>query len=66
MFSGCTVPPDTKETNLGCRNKEVSPSAGKNTGIVLVCHVAHGSVPLQLFLVVYIFLRSMGVICYDR
>ena len=26
----------------------------------------HGSVSLQLFLVVYIFLRSLGVICFHR
>ena len=40
MFSGCTVPPDSKETELGISNQEASPSAGKNTGIVLVpCRV---------------------------
>ena len=36
MFSGCTVPPDSKETELGSSDQEVSPSAGKNTGVVLV------------------------------
>ena len=36
MFSGCTVPPDSKETKLGSSNQEDSPSAGKNTGVVLV------------------------------
>ena len=36
MFSGCTVPPDSKETELGSSDLEASPSAGKNTGIVLV------------------------------
>ena len=36
MFSGCAVPPDSKETKLGSRDREASPSAGKNTGIVLV------------------------------
>ena len=35
-FSGCTVLPDSKETKLGSSNQEASPSAGKNTGIVLV------------------------------
>ena len=40
MFSGCTVPPDSKETKLGSSDQEASPSAGKNTGIVLVpCRV---------------------------
>ena len=39
MFSGCTVPPDSKATELGSSNQEASPSTGKNTGIVLVpCH----------------------------
>ena len=36
MFSGCTVPPDSKETELGSSNQEASPSASKNTGVVLV------------------------------
>ena len=36
MFSGCTVLPDIKETELGSRDQEASPSAGKNTGVVLV------------------------------
>ena len=39
MFSGCTVLPDIKETELGSSDQLASPSAGKNTGIVLVpCH----------------------------
>ena len=33
------MPPDSKETELGSSNQEASPSAGKNTRIVLVsCH----------------------------
>ena len=36
MFSGCTVLPDSKETELGSSNQEPSPSARKNTGVVLV------------------------------
>ena len=36
MFSGCLMPPDRKETELGSSNQEVSPLVGKNTGIVLV------------------------------
>ena len=35
MFSGSTVLPDSKETNLGGRFQEVSPSAANNSGIVL-------------------------------
>ena len=34
MFSGCPVPPDSKETKLGSSNQETSPSAG--AGVVLV------------------------------
>ena len=30
------MPPDGKETKLGSSNQEASPSAGKNTGIVLL------------------------------
>ena len=36
LFSGCNVASDSKETQLGSRNQEASPSAGKNTRIVLV------------------------------
>ena len=36
MFSGCTVPPDSKETKLESSDQEVSPSAGKYTKVVLV------------------------------
>ena len=32
MFPGCTVPPDSKETELESSDQEASPSAGKNTG----------------------------------
>ena len=40
MFSGCTVPPHSKKTELGRRDQEVSLLAGKNTEIVLVpCHL---------------------------
>ena len=35
IFS-CTVPPDSKETKLESSNQEASPSAGKNTRVVLV------------------------------
>ena len=36
MFSACTLPSDSKETGLGSRNQEASPSAGKNTVVVLM------------------------------
>ena len=33
------MPPDSKETELGSSDQEAFPSAGKNTGVVLVpCH----------------------------
>ena len=35
MFFGCTMLPDSKETKLGS-DQEVSLSAGKNTGTLLV------------------------------
>ena len=49
MFSGCTVPPDNKETKLGSSNQEASPSAGENTGIVLVPSHACKCVPAAIF-----------------
>ena len=36
MFSGCTVPTDSKEIELASSDQESSPLAGKNTGRVLV------------------------------
>ena len=66
MFSGCTVPPDTEETELESSDQETSPSAGKNTGVVLV-PCLHMEVHVYgYFLVAWIFLSSLGVICCDR
>ena len=40
MFYGCTVPPDSKETELASSDPEGSPSASKNSEVVLMpCHV---------------------------
>ena len=36
VFSGCTVLHDSKKTDLVNSEEEVSPSSGKNTGVVLV------------------------------
>ena len=36
MFSGCTVPPDSTENELGSSDQRASPSAGKSAGVVLV------------------------------
>ena len=41
---------------------EVSP-AGKNTRVVLVPMFVRGSASLQLFSVVWICLKSLGIIC---
>ena len=49
MFSACTVPPDNKETELKNSNQEASPSG----------------LSLQLFVVVWIFQRFLGIIFYD-
>ena len=39
MISDCTVLSDSKETELGSSDKEATPSARKNTKILLVpCH----------------------------
>ena len=40
--------PDSKETDLGSSNQEASPSAGKNTGIVLVPCCARECVPTAI------------------
>ena len=48
MFSGCTVPPDSKETKLGSSNQEAFPSAGKNIRIVLVPCRAWKCVPTPI------------------
>ena len=40
VFSGCTVPPNSKDTELKSSDQETSPSASKNTGIVLMsCYI---------------------------
>ena len=36
VFSGCTVPSNSKEIKLGGSDQEAFPSAGKNTGANLV------------------------------
>ena len=36
MFSCCTVPPGSKETEFGSSNQDTSQSPGKNSKIVLV------------------------------
>ena len=49
MFFGCTVPPnDSKETKFGSSDQEAFPSAGKNTGIVLVPCRAWKCVPTAI------------------
>ena len=48
MFSGCAVSPDSKETKLEGSDQEASPSASKNTGIVLVPSRAWKCVPTAI------------------
>ena len=40
--------PDSKETKLGSSNEEVSPSAGKNTGLILLPCRAWKCVPTAI------------------
>ena len=40
VFSCCTVLPDSKESKFGNSDQEASPSASKNTEIILVSHHA--------------------------
>ena len=42
------MPPDSKETELGSSYQEVSPSAGKNTGVVLVSCCTWKCVPTAI------------------
>ena len=65
MLFGCAVPSDSKETKLGRSHQESSPSAGNNTGVVLVPISAWKCIPTAIS-VVWIFPRSLGVICYNR
>ena len=48
MFSGCIVLPDSREIKLGSSDQEASPSAGRNTGIVLVPCRAWKCVPAAI------------------
>ena len=67
-ISGCIVPPDSKEMELGSSDQEASPSAGKNTGTVLVPCRAWKCISTAISSGVDSpwFLRSLGVICYDK
>ena len=47
MFSGCTVPPDNKN-KFGSSDQEASPSAGKNTEVVLVSCRTRKCVPIAI------------------
>ena len=54
MFSGCTVPPNSNETEFGSSHQEDSPSAGKSSGIVLMPCCAWKCVPTAIFSSVHI------------
>ena len=65
QFSGWTVLPDSKESKLGSSNHAASPSAVKNTGLVLVSCCAWKCVPKAISIVMWIFLRSVDAIWYN-
>ena len=48
VFSGCTVPPDSKETKLGNWGQEDSPSVGTSTRVVLVSCCTWKCVPTTI------------------
>ena len=48
MFFGCNVLPDSKETEVGSSDQELSPSAGKKNGVVLVTYGAWKYVPTTI------------------
>ena len=61
VFSGCTMPPDIKETKLGRGYQEASPLVGKNTGIVLVRCCTWKSVPTAISGGMYGYFRGPWV-----
>ena len=65
MFSGCTVRPESKETELGSSDQKCSPSAGKNTGVVLVPYRRCKCIRTAISGGVDI-LKSLVGICCDR
>ena len=65
-FRGFNASPDSKETNLGSSDQEAFPSLDKNTEVVILPCSRMKVMSLQLFLLVRIFLSSLGVICYNR
>ena len=65
VLSGRSVPPDSKDTKLESSNQEASLSAGKNTEVVLGLCCAWNCVPTSVP-VVWIFRRSLYVICYNK
>ena len=48
MFSGCTMLPDSRESELGSNDQEACPSASKNTRLVLVSCPAWKCVPTAI------------------
>ena len=49
MFSGCTVPPDSKKNELGSSIQEASPSAGKTSREGLVQRRLCKCIPTAIF-----------------
>ena len=65
MFSGCTVPPDSKKTRLGSSDQEASPSAGNIARTVLVPCCVWECVPNAISSGVDIS-EVPGYICFNR
>ena len=63
LFSGWNVLRDNKETDFGSSNPDASPSAGKNTRVLLMACFLKEVRPYNYL---KIFMRSLGVICYGK
>ena len=61
MFSGCALPPDSKETELGSSDQESSPSACIDTNVVLESCRVWKCVPTALYECVWI-----GIVFFHR
>ena len=61
MFSGSTVWPNSKEIKLGSSDQEQVKNWGDFSAMF-----THGSASLQLFLVVWIFLRFLSFVKADE
>ena len=66
MFSGCTVPPDSKETKLGSSDQRLLHQQVKIQGVLVPCH-AWKCVPIAFSGGVNIsMVPDLSVISYDK